>query len=182
MAKRRLERSGPAQKNKYIELVRNAVDNIEAEKGVSRQKIVDFVMSSCGKRGRNVLNAVKLAITKAVDNGLLVRTSGTGLNGSFRLPDTDDEPVNSCPQVSFTTTSQVQLHGTPPRSPRLKTTNIVVTTSCNTTYEEHFNLKAILKAPRSMQCSGFRVRFSARSPKIKWISPIRKRRRPKRCN
>jgi len=184
MARRRQERTGHPGKNKYIDLVRDAVDNIEADNGVSRQKIVDYVTSACGKRGKNVLNAVKLAIIKAVDDGLLVRTSGAGLNGSFRLP-ADPKPV-SYSLVSVTTTNQVQVHESTQRSPRLLETEpniITVTTTCTKTYEKDPHLKAILKPPGSTTCSGFRVRFSARAPKIKWISPrVRKRGRPKRCN
>lgn len=181
MARRRPERSSTSRKDKYMDLVRHAVYDMEQGKGVSRQKIVSYVISACGKDQKNVVNAVKLAIIKALDNGLLVRITGSGLNGSFRLPGA--ETVND-PLTSFTSTSEVHINETlRRRSPRLscKTTDVITFNRCNSTYNEHLHLKGLLKTPRSYRSSGFRVKFSGKGPKIRWISPRAKRRRAKRC-
>ncbi|EDO44542.1 predicted protein [Nematostella vectensis] len=71
------------QEERYVELVYRAVRELqEYHSSVSRQKIVENVQSAC-RRGKNVIRLAKLAIIKAVEVGLIIRTSGSGLNGSF---------------------------------------------------------------------------------------------------
>ena len=70
------------EENRLINLVCTAVAEMNKAKGVSRQSIVKFVLKT---QQKTVTNEVNRALRKAVTEGLLLHTSGSGLNGSFVL-------------------------------------------------------------------------------------------------
>lgn len=165
--------------NKLMNLVRDAVDDLDNGQGVSRQKIVDYAMKTGKRTGKNVANSIKMAIVKALNSGIIERTSGSGLKGSFRLL----ESPSDCELISVATRNELQLNynqlASTSRTLRSAKKNIVTVHRDSGRYITQ-HLKAILKTPRSNKCSGFRVRFR-RSPQIRWISPLPSRKRGRRC-
>lgn len=185
MAKTREQRPSAKHDNKLLNLIYNAV-NMENGNGVSRQKIIQRVQKAC-KSQKNIENNAKMAIIKALETGMLIRTSGSGLNGSFRLSSDSNSELISITEKLFghedCSSNNIKGHqlykksGTVAHAKVYKTTSTVFSNGLT----ESFQLKAILKAPRSNKASGYHVRFSARSPKIFWISPRpNKRRRARR--
>jgi hypothetical protein len=166
-------RSSTKQENKFLNLVFDAVD-MEKGKCVSRQKIIERVQKACRSQ-KNVASSAKIAIIRALESGMLVRTSGCGLNGSFRLSDN-----SNCQLISVTSKLFVEEASKLPSKAHREKSKRTTTMSSDVGLTKELHLKAILKTPRSSKASGFHVKFSSRGPKILWISPRPKRGRKPR--
>ncbi|EDO37223.1 predicted protein, partial [Nematostella vectensis] len=69
---------------KYNFMVEEAIKRLHERGGSSRQKIVKYVQANFDV-GDNSEKLVKASLKKGVDSGRLVRTSGQGASGSFKL-------------------------------------------------------------------------------------------------
>lgn len=178
MARLGERRSFAKHEHKLLNLIYNAV-NMENGKGVSRQKIIQRVQKA-SKSQKNIENNAKMAIMKALDNGMLIRTSGSGLNGSFRLLSDTNSQIFSFTKKLFEADSSSNENTENRLYKKTATVYNTPVFSVSNGLTEPFQLKAILKAPRSNTASGYHVRFSGRSPKIFWISPRPNKRRQRR--
>ena len=78
----RIRKKHVSVEDRFLRLVCTAVAEMSKAKGASRQSIVRFVQET---QQENVSNEVNRALRSAVAKGLLVHSTGNGLNGSFIL-------------------------------------------------------------------------------------------------
>lgn len=68
------------REDRFLELIRNAVNEIgRGEKKCQDRKILEHFKKYC-KGGRSVADAVKIAIIKALDAGILEQATGSGVS------------------------------------------------------------------------------------------------------
>ena len=78
----RIRQKHVSEEDRFLGLVCTAVAEMSKAKGASRQSIVKFVQET---QQENVSSEVNRALRSAVAKGLLVHSTGNGLNGSFIL-------------------------------------------------------------------------------------------------
>lgn len=205
------------KKQNYIPLVLEAVKTLAdgKDRGVSRQNIVKYLERKLND-GTNIVHdpsspdevAIKSAILTALNSGLLVQSSGVGLNGSYVL--NSDRNIHRDKQKAIITkeaklrniTLANQFHeSTSSQTRRSKVENsskrhagrglpsgdLLDRVDQFETAEKFTALKTILKPPSKIKkaskvkrTSGSR-RVKFRSPaKVIFISPSIKRRSPRR--
>ena len=105
--------SAAAAHPKTYDMVLSAVTTLKERKGSSLQAIKKFISAQYKIDSSKIAVYIRRALRKAVDDGSLIQTKGTGATGSFKLP---PPPTTS----SSSSSSSLVRKKSPPASPKRK--------------------------------------------------------------
>ena len=103
--------SAAAAHPKTYDMVLSAVTTLKERKGSSLQAIKKFISAQYKIDSSKIAVYIRRALRKAVDDGSLIQTKGTGATGSFKLPP---------PPTTSSSSSSLVRKKSPPASPKRK--------------------------------------------------------------
>lgn len=91
----------------YAEMVLAAINNLQEKRGTSLQAIKKYVATTYGIDSDSSKLYIKKFLAKAVDEGKLTHTKGTGANGRYKLPSVPVKKSARTPKKTKSATSAV---------------------------------------------------------------------------